>query len=65
MNAFFRYNHIRLDEADKKKISFVTSQGLFYYKVMPFGLKKAGATFQRLVNKISSIDWAKCRSIRR
>ena len=39
-----------MDEADQEKTSFVTSQGLFCYKVMPFGLKIAGATYQRLVN---------------
>ena len=37
-------------ETDQEKTSFVTSQGLFCYKVMPFGLKNAGATYQRLVN---------------
>ena len=50
MDAFFEYNQIRMDEADQEKTSFVTSQGLFCYKVMPFGLKNAGATYQRLVN---------------
>ena len=50
MDAFSRYNQIRMDEADQEKTSFVTSQALFYYKVMPFGLKNAGATYQRLVN---------------
>ena len=39
-----------MDEADQEKTSFVTSQGLFCYKVMPFGLKNAGVTYQRLVN---------------
>ena len=50
MDAFSRYNQIRMDEADQEKTSFVTSQGLFCYKVMPFGLKNVGATYQRLVN---------------
>ena len=39
-----------MDETDQEKTSFVTSQGLFCYKVIPFGLKNAGATYQRLVN---------------
>ena len=52
MNAFFGYNQIRLDEVDQEKTSFITSQGLFCYKVMPFRLKNAGATYQRLVNKM-------------
>ena len=52
MNAFSGYNHIRLDEADQEKTSFVTLQGLNFYKVMPFRLKKAGATYQRLVNRM-------------
>ena len=39
-----------MDEADQEKTSFITSQGLFCYKVMSFGLKKVEATYQRLVN---------------
>ena len=50
MDAFSGYNQIRMDEANQEKTSFVTSQGLFCYEVMPFGLKNAGATYQRLVN---------------
>ena len=50
MDDFSGYNQIRMDEADQEKISFVTSQGMFCYKVMPFGLKNARATYQRLVN---------------
>ena len=52
MDAFLGYNQIRMHEADQEKTFFVTSQGLFCYKVMPFGLKNAGATYQRLMNKM-------------
>ena len=44
-----------MDEADREKTSFVTSQGLFCYKVMSLGLKNAGATYQRLMNKMFAI----------
>lgn len=52
MDTFSGYNQIRMHETDQEKTSFVTSQGLFCYKVMPFGLKNAGATYQRLMNKM-------------
>ena len=52
MEAFSGYNHIKMNEEDQEKTSFVTSQGLFCYKVMPFGLKNAGVTYQRLMNKM-------------
>ena len=50
MDTFSTYNQIKMDEADQEKTSFITSQCLFCYKVMPFGLKNAGAIYQRLVN---------------
>ena len=52
MDAFSSYNQIRMHEDDQEKTSFVTSQGLFCYKLMPFSLKNAGATYQRLMNKL-------------
>ena len=52
MDAFSRYNQILMDEDDQENTSFVTSQGLYCYKVMPFGLKNARATYQRLVNRM-------------
>ena len=52
MNAFSSYNQIQIDEVDQEKTLFVTSQGLFCYKMMPFGLKNAGATYQKLMNKM-------------
>lgn len=35
----------------KKKTTFITNHGLYYYKVIPFELKNAGLTYQLLVNK--------------
>ena len=55
MDAFLGYNEIKMEEADQEKTSFVTSQGLFCYKVMSFGLKNAGATYQRLMNKMFAL----------
>ena len=41
-----------MSEEDQERTSFVTNQGLFCYKMMSFGLKNAGATYQRLMNKM-------------
>ena len=45
IDAFSGYNQIKMDEANKEKTSFITSQCLFCYKVMSFGLKNARATY--------------------
>ena len=37
---------------DEEKITFITDRGLFYYKIMPFGLNNTGTTYQWLVNRI-------------
>ena len=52
MDAFSGYNQISMDQDDQEKTSFVTGQGTYYYRVMPFGLKNAEATYQRLVNRM-------------
>ena len=52
MDAFSDYNQISMDPGDQEKTSFVTAQGTYCYRVMPFGLKNAGATYQRLVNRM-------------
>ena len=52
MDAFSGYNQIKMNEEDQEKTTFITSQGLYCYKVIPFGLKNAEATYQRLVNKM-------------
>ena len=41
-------------EEDQEKIAFITSQGLYCYRVMPFRLKDAEATYQKLENKMFS-----------
>ena len=52
MDTFSRYNPIQMAEEDQEKTAFITSQGLYCYRVMPFGLKNAEATYQRLVNQM-------------
>ena len=54
MDTFSGYNQIQMAEKDQEKTSFITSQGLYCYRVMPFGLKNTGATYQRLVNQMFS-----------
>ncbi|GJR73217.1 reverse transcriptase domain-containing protein, partial [Tanacetum coccineum] len=45
------YHQIQMAESDEEKTAFHTSQGVYCYTKMPFGLKNAGATYQRLVDK--------------
>ena len=52
MDAFSRYNQIKMAEGDQKKTAIIMSQGLYCYKLMSFELKNARATYQRLVNKM-------------
>ena len=43
------YHQITLKEEDQSKTSFITLFGTYYYKTMSFGLKNAGATYQRAI----------------
>ena len=52
MDIFSCYNQISMDPSDQEKTSFVTGQGTYCYRVMPFELKNVGATYQRLVNRM-------------
>jgi len=47
MDGFSGYNQIRMAPEDLEKTTFITLWGTFCYKVMPFGLNNAGATYQR------------------
>ncbi|GJV36006.1 reverse transcriptase domain-containing protein [Tanacetum coccineum] len=51
LDAYKGYHKIRMAESDEEKTAFHTSQGVYCYTKMPFGLKNAGATYQRLVDK--------------
>ncbi|KAL0434232.1 UNVERIFIED_CONTAM: hypothetical protein Slati_2757500 [Sesamum latifolium] len=52
MDASQGYYQIMLAPEDHKRVSFITSDDTFCYIAMPFGLKNAGATYQRLVDNI-------------
>ncbi|XP_073119762.1 uncharacterized protein [Henckelia pumila] len=52
LDAYQGYNQIGLAPEDREKASFITDRGIYCYDVMPFGLKNAGATYQRLVNSM-------------
>ena len=52
IDAFSGYNQIQMAKEDQEKTAFITSQRLYCYKVMPFGLKNTGATYQKLVNQM-------------
>ena len=52
LDAFSGYHQIPMHPLDAEKTSFITPHGLYCYNVMPFGLKNAGATYQRLVTKM-------------
>ncbi|GJV31330.1 reverse transcriptase domain-containing protein [Tanacetum coccineum] len=51
LDAYKGYHQIQMAEEDEEKTAFITNQGIFCYTKMPFGLRNAGATYQRLVDK--------------
>ena len=52
LDAFQGYHQIPLATDDQEKTAFVTPMGNYHYKVMPFGLKNAGLTYQRMMTKM-------------
>nr|GEX70514.1 reverse transcriptase domain-containing protein [Tanacetum cinerariifolium] len=51
LDAYKGYHQIQLVETDEEKTAFHTGQGVYCYTKMPFGLKNAGVTYQRLMDK--------------
>ncbi|KAI3767660.1 hypothetical protein L2E82_17975 [Cichorium intybus] len=52
LDAYKGYHQILMRKEDEDKTAFYTDHGTFCYQKMPFGLKNAGATYQRLVDKV-------------
>ena len=52
LNAFQGYHQIPMNLADQEKTAFITPKGAYCYKVMPFGLKNARATYQKMVTQM-------------
>ena len=52
LDAFQGYHQIPLALSDQEKTTFVTPTGNYHYKVMPFDLKNAGATYKRMMTKM-------------
>ena len=50
--AFQGYHQIPSALGDQKKTSFVTPTRNYHYKVMPFALKNAGSTYQRMMTRM-------------
>ncbi|GKB90884.1 reverse transcriptase domain-containing protein [Tanacetum coccineum] len=51
LDTYKGYHQIKMAKEDEEKTVFITSQGIFCYSKMPFSLRNAGATYQRLVDK--------------
>ncbi|PKA53182.1 RNA-directed DNA polymerase like [Apostasia shenzhenica] len=50
LDAFSEYHQIWMAKEDEEKTAFITDYGTYCYKVMPFGLKNVGATYQRMID---------------
>jgi len=52
LDAYSGYTQIPIYQYDKEKTTFITEDANYYYEVMSFGLKNAGATYQRLMDRV-------------
>ncbi|KRX24114.1 Retrovirus-related Pol polyprotein from transposon 17.6 [Trichinella nelsoni] len=55
------YGQVPVAKEDREKTAFCTPKGLYQFKVMPFGLCNAPATFQRVIDlTLTGLKWKKC-----
>jgi hypothetical protein len=52
LDAYSGYHQIRMKESDQLATSFITPFGMYCYVTMPFGLRNAGATYQKCMNHV-------------
>ena len=61
MDLASRYWQVAMSSEAKRKAAFVTNEGLFQFRVMPFGLCNAPATFERLMDRVlCGMRWSRC-----
>ena len=60
LDAYFGYNQIPMAASDMNKTAFIIDDANYFYRVMPFGLKNAGATYQRLMDRVFSHLMGQC-----
>ncbi|XP_047174666.1 uncharacterized protein LOC124842265 [Vigna umbellata] len=63
LDAYSGYNQIPMYGPDVEKTAFITEKSSFCYEVMPFGLKNAGATYQRLMDRIFRDQIGRCMDV--
>lgn len=63
LDAHSGYNQIPMYRPDREKTAFITERSNYCYDVMPFGLKNAGATYQRLMDKVFQDQIGKCMEV--
>ncbi|PKA61063.1 RNA-directed DNA polymerase like [Apostasia shenzhenica] len=59
LDAFSGYHQIWMAKEDEEKTAFITDFGTYCYNVMPFGLKNADATYQRMIDAVFKDQWGR------